>query len=217
MARGRGLDARIVHPLRHPAEVALSLGARDGMSTSYAQLLWLRNVLDAVRASRGSDRAFVSYDAVLEDWPSVEDGLRRALGVTARSSDAGDDLLRPEMRHHRAGEAGDVDLIPEVAEACRLFEEAARSGRGPDPSALARLEGWLDSEALDWSLVGREMVARRTILEASTEAPDALIGRLRNEAEVLGVQDAETPGAFGEAPSRVLPPSIYRSTHAAHH
>jgi hypothetical protein len=65
-ATGRRASALIV--LRDPREVAASLARRDGFPAAKSQLLWLHNVIEAERSTRGLPRVFVGYDAFLADW-----------------------------------------------------------------------------------------------------------------------------------------------------
>ncbi len=60
---GMGIAPRFVLTYRNPISVLDSLAARDGMSPSYASLLWLRHVLDAEEATRGKPRVFLTRSA----------------------------------------------------------------------------------------------------------------------------------------------------------
>lgn len=102
-----GAEPRIVIPLRHPDCVARSLAARDGLLASEANLLWLRHLLDAERATRDLPRVFVSYDSLLSDWrPSLAALEARFDYRWPRSPDeAAEDIQRfldPKLRHHRS-------------------------------------------------------------------------------------------------------------------
>lgn len=73
-----GMEALFVSPFRHPMEVALSMQRRqlrhftDSVwPLGRGALLWQRYVLTAEAATRGRPRAFVQFDALLED-PSAE-------------------------------------------------------------------------------------------------------------------------------------------------
>jgi len=58
---------RILLPLRDPDAVARSLERREGWPYLRGVALWLRNVLDAERFSRGFPRSFVSTEAFMAD------------------------------------------------------------------------------------------------------------------------------------------------------
>ena len=57
--------------VRNPLEVAASLKARDGFTTTKSLLLWLRHALEAEQHSRGRPRSIVLYDELLRDWQGV--------------------------------------------------------------------------------------------------------------------------------------------------
>jgi hypothetical protein len=103
----RGLRAQFVLPLRSPAEVAASLKARDDFPLAKGYLVWLRNVLDAERATRGQDRVFVTYEGLLQDWRGVVQRIGAALDIhwprLSRTAEAEiEDFLSPELRRQRA-------------------------------------------------------------------------------------------------------------------
>src|ERR1700733_3854354 len=52
--------------LRNPFAVIKSLESRDGMTSSFAGLVWLRNSLDAEEATRGKPRVFLSYERLID-------------------------------------------------------------------------------------------------------------------------------------------------------
>ncbi len=54
--RAFGAEPRIVTMVRSPTEVAASLARRNGLDTSYGEVLWLSYVLKA-RSPRGACRA----------------------------------------------------------------------------------------------------------------------------------------------------------------
>ena len=217
VAEDCGLRSQIVHPLRHPVEVAASLDARNGTSEGYAVLLWLRHMLDAERASRDRPRAFLTYDEVLDDWEATNARLRNALALTddaslGRDRESGavaeEVLRRHDLRHHRATREDEERLAPEILQAYRLFEKTARSGHDPNPATLARLQSWLDSDALTWNVISQEIVARRTILETWSETPDTLRKRLKDEEDAFGPFQNGEVGEFGGVPRRLLPLEI---------
>lgn len=63
-----GHAVKIVHVLRHPAEVASSLAERDGLELDHSLALWLKYNLIGERDGRALRRTFVSYDELLDDW-----------------------------------------------------------------------------------------------------------------------------------------------------
>lgn len=93
----------IVCPIRHPIEVAASLEQRDAIDPSFAQLLWLRHVLEAEADSRGLTRAFLRYDELLGNWQAMPDQLGRSLGICwpRRSTAVDAEIERFLSRGHR--------------------------------------------------------------------------------------------------------------------
>lgn len=68
-ALGRmGVVPKVVIPVRHPAEVAASLAARNKFGRNRALLLWLRHMLDAEADTRNVCRIFVRYTDFLTNW-----------------------------------------------------------------------------------------------------------------------------------------------------
>lgn len=101
-----GASARFVIPVRNPLEVAASLKARNDLSTDQSLLLWLRHVLEVERDTRGSGRAFLSYEDLLRDWRSSVDRLSERLGIAwplvGHETDARiESFLSPKRRHQR--------------------------------------------------------------------------------------------------------------------
>lgn len=103
------VDARCIVALRGPRAVAASLKTRERFRPVFSYLLWLRHSLDAERASRGSRRVFVSYEAVLNDWRACLTRIGDELGIAWPRSieDASDDIdahLKPTHAHGRNDE-----------------------------------------------------------------------------------------------------------------
>jgi hypothetical protein len=95
----------VVHQYRDPGEVALSLKTRNGFPTGHGLLLWLRHIVDAERATRTTERRFISFSKLMEDWQSeiapTLDHARIGLGKTsARAMAMAGDFLDPSLRHH---------------------------------------------------------------------------------------------------------------------
>ena len=93
--------------VRHPAEVARSLQARDGFGLERSLVLWLRHTLDAEYHTRAVPRCFVRYQDLLSDWRAVAHRIAVDLGVAWPHSSPADTeeieaFLRPELHHHRA-------------------------------------------------------------------------------------------------------------------
>ncbi len=106
-----GVASRAVLMLRSPAAVARSIASRDGTTSAFAHLLWLRHMIDAERATRGLMRAVIGFDAMLADWRDAAcrllplTGGRMPEGETAAAIDG---FLDPALRHH-GDEASSLD------------------------------------------------------------------------------------------------------------
>lgn len=102
--RGLGFSCHPVLALRNPLGVIGSLGRRNDMPHGFAALLWLRHMLDAEIATRGTQRVIVSYDALLGDWPATVGILNTQLRVDwpGLPDDADSEIgkfLSSELRH----------------------------------------------------------------------------------------------------------------------
>ena len=124
------LSAAWVVMVRHPLEVCASLAERNNMAMGAAQLVWLRNQLDAELGTRGRRRALVSYDALLNRPPEVLSSLVVALhldlprSVEHAAADL-DAFLSDGLRHHVEADAdarttADVSAWVLDAYACQL-------------------------------------------------------------------------------------------------
>ena len=124
---------KFVHIMRAPGEVAASLAARDDLSAAHSYALWLKYNLLAERHTRGAPRAFLTYEALLEDWEAVLAHCFRALGTGLVIGEATRRhvrlFLEPRQRARsettRATGAVDPHLAELVARAQRAFDAAA--------------------------------------------------------------------------------------------
>lgn len=101
------IEPLVILMVRNPLEVAASLGHRDLMTPGYAQLLWLRHVLDAEYLSRGRRRVVCRYDELLSNWGGVVGKIKYKLGITfPRNVPAThlqiEEFLNSDHRHHEA-------------------------------------------------------------------------------------------------------------------
>ncbi|MBS7554198.1 sulfotransferase family protein [Ancylobacter dichloromethanicus] len=100
-----GYEVVSVLTLRNPLEVAQSIATRDRLSVERALETWLRYTLDAERATRGTVRALVAYEALLADWRGCTARMKAQLGgewfaVTPEMASEIDAFLSPGLRHH---------------------------------------------------------------------------------------------------------------------
>jgi len=157
-----GTSPKIVIPVRHPAEVAASLGARDGISHSLSNALWLKYNLLAERTSRGLRRAFVGYGNLLTNWRNETDRIAAALGVqlSPNSDVEVATFLRSDLRHHIANgtpvESSGPKWMADVYEALLAAScDVCYNHRSFDAAYTAIVDGTIDI----WS-ANREFEAR---------------------------------------------------------
>jgi hypothetical protein len=96
---------RVVIPIRNPIEVAASLANRDGLSTAWSLLIWLRYVLDAERETRDLPRSIIRFGDLLHDRRRVLATMRRRLAIkwprpAAAARAEIDEFLSLAERHH---------------------------------------------------------------------------------------------------------------------
>ena len=113
-----GIEAKFILPFRNPLEVAQSLCDRqatfapgEAWDIDRGGLLWLRYVLAAEVATRGSARVFLRYDRLLEDWRSEAVRIAATLdiawpGWTPAAEIEIAAFLRPSRRHQSVGDGG---------------------------------------------------------------------------------------------------------------
>jgi len=146
-----GARAAILTTLRDPLEVACSLKKRDNFDVARGVLLWLRNTLDAEAQTRGRQRAFITYDALLADWQGTLDRAAKTLDLfwPKRQSAAApviDEFLSNKERHHklnRDASAGSAHVW--ANEAFLILNRWAAAGEtSHDYAALDRIRSRLD-------------------------------------------------------------------------
>ncbi len=188
-----GAETKCVLPIRNPLEVAASLRKRDGLSPVKSYMLWLRHVLDAERGSRGTQRAFVTYESMLEDWRGAVGTLSSALDIAwpRRSATAEveiDRFLEYRHRHHAAGDTRvfeHADLSPWVKDtyaAVRELALASDSQEAQDRLDWVRAEVDRASDALG-ALMRAEEMAREELAQSSNERIAALEEEAASQAD----------------------------------
>ena len=130
--RKRGTRPVVLFVVRAPGEVAASIAARNGWEPALSRMLWLRYLLEAEAASRGLQRAVVTYDSLLRDPAEALGAALARLDVTARPDGS---ILREFVdrggRHHfgagnnDAGASGIAALCEQVHAS---FERIAAGG-----------------------------------------------------------------------------------------
>ena len=113
----RGIEPKIIIPVRNPEEVARSLATRDQIPWSRAMLIWLRHILDAEASSRDLPRVFVRYGDLLTDWRTQVGIMSRKLGVAWPRWSASveyeiESYLAADLNHHMVSEPGPTRQTP---------------------------------------------------------------------------------------------------------
>jgi hypothetical protein len=142
LLEGLGARPACVLVVRHPLEVAASLGRRDGIAPARSHLLLLEHLLAAERETRGWPRSVVLYDDLFADWRGV---AKRVAAECALHWPRDPETAAPEvevflsgdLRHHRAAEwpPGEAARFPWVAELHEELLALARRGPGPERTA----------------------------------------------------------------------------------
>ena len=100
----QNINTYTIIPIRNPKEVAASIAKRNGLDIHYNHLLWLRYVLEAEAGSRGTKRAFVTYDDLLENSSFVIKTTEDRLGIkwprTSASTTAEIDAYLSDQHRH---------------------------------------------------------------------------------------------------------------------
>lgn len=101
-----GIKPLVILPVRHPGEVIRSIQERDHIDPLTIELLWLRNLLEAEKATRDCVRVWTSFDQLLDEGETTAQSIAARLGIVwpnGQEKAALDvaTILRPRFRHHR--------------------------------------------------------------------------------------------------------------------
>ena len=194
--------------VRNPLEVAASLKARDGFTTTKSLLLWLRHALDAEQHSRDRPRSIVMYDELLRDWQGVLAKLGADLDITwplnsHRASVEIENFLSEQHRHHvfdwndLEGRADVVSWVKETYFALRssnpvpvldqIRDDLSRADAAFGPIIEeVRLAARMSDEQLLEAAAARDMLAAELdARSAALEARAAEVQQLQEEAAGL--------------------------------
>ncbi|MEO1352480.1 MAG: hypothetical protein AAFW84_27395 [Cyanobacteria bacterium J06635_15] len=166
-----GIMPYFVFSVRHPLEVAASLGRRDGLLKEHALLLWLQHFLVAEKATRHLKRTFVSYDDLIKDWRGVVQKISAQLSVDLPNVDLNpshiDEFLRPSLKHHIM--VDDLGSHPNISTwVVDVFNWSldASNGLSPDPKALdAIYAAYIESEKF-FSVLLKNLTEEKSNLSA---------------------------------------------------
>jgi glycosyltransferase involved in cell wall biosynthesis len=184
---GMGVAVRPVLTIRHPSSVAASLQARDGIPEELSRFYWLRHLLDAEAATRDLPRAFVRYEALLEDWRAALQPVASQLGVewpiaaekVAAEIDA---FLQPEHDHGPPVEPHGSGRDP----IWRCYEALLRLPAADAAAELDALGASFDAAAtLCTRAIAAERATREQALVMQRGSTDAALAESRTEREAL--------------------------------
>jgi hypothetical protein len=209
-----------VLPLRNPLEVAGSLAKRDGFDPSIGQLLWLRHVLDAERATRGRPRVFVTYDGLMNSWHGTIERIQAAAGFTLprlAESATGEieQFLSGQLHHERATPAGVIDnpgLSAWLRQSFAILDGWARHGEDTaDRAALDRIGAAFDAAVpafarpveigLQAAAAQRRLEAELATTRAQSAEREARISGLERDAGAANKDLADVRGRLAQTES----------------
>lgn len=193
---GLGVDVKVVHTHRHPANVAASLHQRDGLERQLGLLLWLRYVLDAEAGSRGKVRGFTSFERIMADWRQEVVRLEMALDLRFPQdmTDAAAKVacfLSPSLVHFAPGNhASDADLPRMVRQVHDIMEKWADMGEDPaDHATLDKIGERLSQDAAVYApLIPQRSVNHRLAAAEKAYRNEAA----RNQALSARLAESET-------------------------
>jgi hypothetical protein len=129
-----GYRAKAIHIFRNPADVAASLAVQHGISFERASALWQKYNLLGEHDARPIPRAFVSYEALIEDWSSAIARCSSEIGVDL---DAGaearrmiETFLSPHLNHYSGRKIAWNHAQRPACEQMLLVHDALRRAAG---------------------------------------------------------------------------------------
>lgn len=209
-----GVASRAVLMLRGPAAIARSIASRDGTTSAFAHLLWLRHMIDAERGSRHLIRAIVDFDAMLVDWRAAAERLLPLTGGAMPDETISAEIsgfLDPGLRHHRDEDAVTLDeplrgIVAEVrAGLDRLLAADDADARATLDAVYARLDAmpWIEGDIIHDELrhrrtgVGEEAAAGVEITSVAPLLPASMPAPTPPRAEAVAMVRAS--GLFDES------------------
>ena len=143
-AQAQALRVKAIVAVRHPMEVAASLGEWAARATIPASLelrqaMWLKYNLLSERCTRQVPRVFTEYSSLLEDWRGQVARISRALELDLPTDAAAevDAFLTPDLHRQRyAGPIAETFGYPWVSDTYAALVQAARD----QPLDVARLD-----------------------------------------------------------------------------
>ena len=136
-----GLEPRFIHVCRNPAQVAVSLHNRSGMSTQLADALWLGHNASMIRDTSGLLNTVIHFDSLVADPVGVMSEAEKRLKITwpcppkrERSSLA--ELLDGSLIHNRSFGGSSESSDERVA---KMHADMREMGHRPASAAAERI------------------------------------------------------------------------------
>ncbi len=191
----QGFHSRIILQLRDPQAVAASLEKRDSLPAEAGLLLWLHYILSAEHASRDRQRAWLSYEALLERGAAALE-LFGDVEIPA-NLDCGID---PSLAHFKPGGAGQHSPL---ANLCEQVLRDALAGHAPalDPerwldeldfrSLFNALGGAVTRRSADAVRIGEQHSQALAVIAEKDEALERSAAYAKQCEDVVAEKDAE--------------------------
>lgn len=102
-----GSQPHFIFIVRHPQEVAASLKQRDNLAYPTALRLWLSSMFEAEQATQNYPRVVITYDELLNHWPTAIDKIASTLNITwpcpvEQAAPHIYQFLSSSLKHHQA-------------------------------------------------------------------------------------------------------------------
>ena len=198
-------EAYCVLPLRSPLEVAASLKRRDNFSPAKSFMLWLRHVIDAEACSRNLGRAFVRYDALLDDWRGVIGDLARTLDLAwpRRSATAEVEIDRFLQHRHRHHVLTDQDVFDHPDLPLWVKETYSALASLVDNPSSDEAQRTLDAVRIEFDRASAALGAVVRSEELAAEAASERISELERAAADGKARVTDLEQAVGEREARI--------------
>ena len=149
-----GYGIHYILQVRHPAEVAKSLAARNGFTLGKSLWLWLQHFLASERSTRGKDRTLVHYDQLLSNWQEALKVPLEAAALSHISEEVADEVrhfLSVDIKHQYYEGKIDEDADPKgwVNRAYSIIESGDIEGASEELdriwTEISSANPWFDS------------------------------------------------------------------------
>lgn len=129
------IDLSFVIVTRNPLEVADSLTKRNGFPAVKGWAMWFLYTVNALYWSHGYERAFVSYEDLVQDWQNEIHQAATKLSLPWPEDERSfvrqvDGFIKPQLRHHRRSIGEAFLLLPKPIS--QLYEICLEKGEDCD-------------------------------------------------------------------------------------